>query len=1272
MFHLLFLTLIPFILLVPEGSALNTTVGIAQCSGSTPALGHQTNPPVVPAATGLLEPAQPQEDVDDKGASSRHGYAERCDAMEKMFMEMAMQTQTEADSTSGSNSSQWTPFLSLTDPYSITIQGHKTKPFCFRIVFYAPTTPITAFDLLADVLRRHEWDELIDLAKLVEKLGHGDAIQYVKMKAIWPTAARDSVLLARITEVAINGTVSGGRPKRGFLNVSQSIEDSRIPENTAAGIVRMEAGIAGQLVTEASLEDRKRLGLVGDKWCRVIQIADGDLKGWIPTSVLKFVATQALPRSLNKVCAQLADMPVAAESQLLARLAAQTGDKKVASPRDTAAADSRSSGLVAREVSPAAADGDSVEQGDDAGAGAQGLQGSNTSNRRHQQMDDDVSASSTALARNTAASSSNNGRRLAARLGGTNNNSGKLSAWLKVLLRYATPAVIAAITSIIVTILFGNGHMQFFLDDDTVVPIRLYSTSNAPRRQAWTVGARGGDSETAPRRAERSIPGYPFIRFADDDDYDGSFSFDALNALRSAYADSPLSDIQGQMRRLQQQRAQLQLQRTLLAEQLNEHRRMERQLDQYQRYLEHQRPVHMRQVARDARDAYLARLKNDEERRRQLEIHENAQRAAAQAKAKREALARASDAAKNHSGDADDDDDVVFYPPFHFFNHILNNQLSSQDEVASKQAQKSALGDLLDTYFGPGGWHSGSTKSGAAAPAPAQQQQKQAAKTTRSPSPQTVNNSNNESKQIRAPEQIRAFPLSLNTKAPVALHDVPSIDQGIIDNVLRVVRNRLDQIGAEEDDESLARRRSSAQQQPQKQQLEQQQQPKRQVPAPSGTGSNGFKERRKSSDSDNSIRVDVVDEPRPKQEKEGLPREPVSSRQHSRSPRDSSPEGTAVEVEEPTDYRKAAESLRKRVDSLNDGNMFLSLSPLLGSRDDDDEEKDMWSPSEKEEEEEEEPADQTTSRRDPDQDTRSTAMDVDETETAAKDHYHHDHDHDEHSDIEFSRLLNNCKCQLRNMQGAASAAAATEDGSGSEAALSTRRSRKHHRNRRNRYARPNSQQQQQQEQEQEQEQAEEESAAAPAQSLKRHRDTQHGYADQKRGARKPRGERRAPEQTSEPSAAAPTPASAQVDGNDSSAKEKAEEYEHAQKVQVSLSQLREIGRALDGVREDYNRRLRDTQLSFIADNEGHLKLAYNRGNSAFHEYQETLQKLLFRLDEISSHGDVDVRDKRKAIVRKIQNTLDALDQFAADQESELSESSPYEFSSWADESSNAD
>ncbi|KAJ2741259.1 hypothetical protein GGI20_005314 [Coemansia sp. BCRC 34301] len=211
------------------------------------------------------------------------------------------------------DSSTWTPLVSLPKPYPITIEGHVEKPFCFRVVFYAPASPATAFDLLANILRRTEWDELTESTEILQHLAQGDAIHYVKMKAIWPTAARDSVLISRIKKTK-------HEDEDAFLNVSQSIEDSRVPEKHAEGIVRMEAALAGQIVTNASREDRARLGLDGEHWCKVTQIADGDMKGWIPKSVLKFVATQALPRSLAKVCRQLAATQSRQESLLLRRL----------------------------------------------------------------------------------------------------------------------------------------------------------------------------------------------------------------------------------------------------------------------------------------------------------------------------------------------------------------------------------------------------------------------------------------------------------------------------------------------------------------------------------------------------------------------------------------------------------------------------------------------------------------------------------------------------------------------------------------------------------------------------------------------------------------------------------------------------------------------------------------------------------------------------------------------------------------------------------------
>ncbi|KAJ2469697.1 hypothetical protein GGI02_003333 [Coemansia sp. RSA 2322] len=121
----------------------------------------------------------------------------------------------------------------------------------------------------------------------------------------------------------------------------------------------------------------------------------------------------------------------------------------------------------------------------------------------------------------------------------------------------------------------------------------------------------------------------------------------------------------------------------------------------------------------------------------------------------------------------------------------------------------------------------------------------------------------------------------------------------------------------------------------------------------------------------------------------------------------------------------------------------------------------------------------------------------------------------------------------------------------------------------------------------------------------------------------------------------------------------------------SLRQLHMVEQELDAIRKQYNRQLSDMQLSFVADKSGNLRLAFNRDNAPFLAYQDVLQKLLFKLDEIPSHGDEVVRAKRKAVVVKIQDTLDALDQFAADQESEITGSSATE-GVLADESSNGD
>ncbi|KAJ2588671.1 hypothetical protein IWW49_002871 [Coemansia sp. RSA 1797] len=314
--------------------------------------------------------------VDAQGQRAAHKYVEQCADIERTFMQMA----TSEDS----GASPWTMLTSLERPYPISVQGHTAKPFCFRIVFYAPTSPGTAFDLLANILRRPEWDELTESTRIIEHLGPGDAIHYIKAKPVWPTSARDSLLLSHLAAVQVNGA-------RAYLNVSKSIVDDRVPE--ISDLVRMEAGIAGQLITRVTEEERRAMGLAGEHWCKVVQIADGDLKGWIPKSVIKFIATQALPRSLKKVCQQLAVLPPSSESAILRPATALSGDASTDLIKTTSS----------DVINPILA-------------------------KPHVPI----------LRRNAVPARS------------------RWTMWLRVLMRYATPAVVAAITTLVFQMILGR------------------------------------------------------------------------------------------------------------------------------------------------------------------------------------------------------------------------------------------------------------------------------------------------------------------------------------------------------------------------------------------------------------------------------------------------------------------------------------------------------------------------------------------------------------------------------------------------------------------------------------------------------------------------------------------------------------------------------------------------------------------------------------------------------------------------------------------------
>ncbi|KAG0308339.1 hypothetical protein BGZ98_008321 [Dissophora globulifera] len=185
----------------------------------------------------------------------------------------------------------------------IQVFQFKGRPMCYKIIAYMNNTAAVTFDMLCDLDRRSDWDPMcVETRVLEEVLPPGTTIQYVRTKAVWPTASRDTVVL---------GTVKDLGPDKGLFMVNSSIEHSSMPERVKEKIVRMETTVAGHIITPEE----------GGKTCKLVQILDADLKGWIPEKVIQMVSTKAVPDGLRAINKLIPAMEPYEQSKVLAKAA---------------------------------------------------------------------------------------------------------------------------------------------------------------------------------------------------------------------------------------------------------------------------------------------------------------------------------------------------------------------------------------------------------------------------------------------------------------------------------------------------------------------------------------------------------------------------------------------------------------------------------------------------------------------------------------------------------------------------------------------------------------------------------------------------------------------------------------------------------------------------------------------------------------------------------------------------------------------------------------
>ncbi|RKO83960.1 hypothetical protein BDK51DRAFT_48540 [Blyttiomyces helicus] len=265
-------------------------------------------------------------------------YADEADALSAEFLKYADDVKDPAGP--AGSGAEWVPVVSQKfGDFSIEVHQKTGCDFFFRNVIYLQATPEEAFDLMADIERRPEWDDICQEGKIVEQVSNSTVIQYFRTRGLWPTAPRDALVLA------FTRPLEDGR----YLNVTKSIPSHPAYESKA-GDVRMLAHIAGQVVGPDP-EGRERM-------CKIVQVVNGDLGGWLPKSVVALVTTQAIPVGMRKANKMLkAKTTQKTESEAIRLATSKTVIKPVAptAPGSVVAATSTALVQTTRPQAPALA-----------------------------------------------------------------------------------------------------------------------------------------------------------------------------------------------------------------------------------------------------------------------------------------------------------------------------------------------------------------------------------------------------------------------------------------------------------------------------------------------------------------------------------------------------------------------------------------------------------------------------------------------------------------------------------------------------------------------------------------------------------------------------------------------------------------------------------------------------------------------------------------------------------------------------------------------------
>ncbi|KAK9695663.1 hypothetical protein K7432_012842 [Basidiobolus ranarum] len=203
-------------------------------------------------------PSDPSDRKSEEEFMFEHKYSQECERMLSRFIE-SLDSSLESDES--------LKVLHHTEEPFIQISQDPKVSYGYKIVARLDCTSELAFEYMLNVDRWKQWDVVCDNAEIVETVDPVTRFQYIRTKPIWPISARDVLLFSTMKKL------EDGK----YVMVGKSMDHEKCP--TKKGVLRMDVNFLGMCVF-AEPEDNTK--------CRVVFVADGDPKGWVPKNIVKF------------------------------------------------------------------------------------------------------------------------------------------------------------------------------------------------------------------------------------------------------------------------------------------------------------------------------------------------------------------------------------------------------------------------------------------------------------------------------------------------------------------------------------------------------------------------------------------------------------------------------------------------------------------------------------------------------------------------------------------------------------------------------------------------------------------------------------------------------------------------------------------------------------------------------------------------------------------------------------------------------------------------